>query len=54
MKQPLSLDTDKYADVFTEYKAIKRGGLKIEFPQSPKDVHPLLKHTQSNSILWHV
>jgi len=45
-RQPQTYDTEKYADVLKEFQAIKRDGLKIEFPQSAKDLHPLLKQTQ--------
>ena len=45
-RQPETFDREKYPDVLKEFEAIKREGLQIEFPESMKDLHPLLRQTQ--------
>lgn len=44
-KESDTFDPAKYPDLFKEYSAIKREGLKLKFPSSTEDLHPLLQNS---------
>jgi hypothetical protein len=48
VKDSGKFDLTMYPDLFKEYSAIKREGLKLQFPSSTKNIHPLLQNSQKH------